>query len=377
MTVAVFETAVLADALRKAAAFAPTAAAGDHAFGSAAGIVIEIRPDGAGGGTVRVRSTNLETFFETWIAALSLDGPAALWRVSSQMITGIVSALPSGPGKQVELRDDYPWLHLRTDATRAQVITLDGHHYPQWSPYDPVDHQEVDGLGELISRVSWACDGELDPFTGVYFDGAIAMACNQRRAATVPCPIPLLHGRGAITVPAKAAGMIIKQAGAARVGMVDNHLTISQDPFTQIRCTLFDKCIPSPRKLLARTYDAAVTLDKRALAAVVKRMLNIAAGSGEITIAHVVIGGGQMLLRIAGGEKGESIEERIALPAGEGAHLPVLLKFMPRVFLDAVTRGPDPTIELRYNASGTANEAVRIDCGEGYLAWFVQWKGLD
>lgn len=376
-TTAVFETAVLADALRKAAAFAPSAAAGDHAFNAAAGIVIEIRPDGAGSGTVRVRSTNLETFFETWIPALSLAGPAVGWRAPSTTLTGIVAALPTGEGKQVELSDEFPVLRLRTDKTTARVMTLDVSRFPYWEPYDSSGHSEVEGLGDLISRVSWACDDQIDPFTGVYFDGAMVMACNQRRAAAVPCSIPLLAGRPAITVPAKVAGMIVRQVGASRVGLVDNHFTITPEPNTQIRCTLFDKSIPNPRAFTSCAYDSAVTLDKKELGATIKRMLNIATGSStEITIANVVIGGGRMILRVEGSDKSESIEELMDLAPGQGTHLPVALKFVPRVLMDAVSRGPAPTLDLRYNANGGSNKFVRIDCGEGYFAWFVQWKGL-
>lgn len=371
MTRAVFETATIADALRKAEICAPRGAAGDHAFDVAAGVMLELTPNGAGGGTCRVRATSLDVFYDEIIDVLELDAPAQ-WRIPGSKFIGVVQALPSGPGKQAAFVDDGHWLTLTSGRTKAKVMTLPTMGFPSWERTGVTTTPVVD-LGQRILSVSWACDPKMEPFTGIYFDGAVAMAANQQRAAVVPCPASLPGGKP-ITVPAKILGPILRNAGDIGIAVTDRFLVLHPDQYTEIKCALYDKNIPSPRGFIGRTYDTAVRVDRKMLSETIKRMLNITKGVDEVPVVQVLLSGQAASLRLAGEYLGESIEEVIDVE-GAGPHPPVMLQFVPSTFTDAVGRAPDVKVTLSYNVGGAKNDVVRLDGGDGYICWFVQWKG--
>lgn len=382
MTSVTFETATIADVLKKAEACAPKIKASDQAFGTAAGIVLELWPTGRDGSgpAVRVRSTNLEVFYEEWADCIKMelgqDAPDGYaWRIPAQVITGIVAALPIGTGRQVTLSQEGGLLKLTSNRTTAQVHLIEGTGYPIWESYSEEYSAVVTGLGHRISQVAWACDPKEDPFSGIYFDGTHVVACTRHRAAVVPCEIPILAER-AVTVPAKVLAPIIRNAGDVRVGVQDNCITISPDEHTQIRCTIFDRNIPNPSLFTKLQYDSSIVVDKELLIETIRRMLNVTKGSKDVPVVKILIGGGQMTLRVEGSVSGEFVEDSILLD-GQGNHFPVVLQFVPATFTEAVGKSPDQKVALWYNATpGVANSIVSVDGGGGYRAWFVQWRGV-
>ncbi|WKW85504.1 DNA polymerase III sliding clamp beta [Rhodococcus phage Reynauld] len=376
MTRAVFETMTIADSLKKAEAVAPRPSAKSHAFDVAAGIMLELFPNGNGGGQCRVRSTNLEVFYDEVIDVIEMEGPATQWRIPTSKFTGIIAALPMGTGGRVEMVQDGEWLNLRSKRTKGRVMRLPAMGYPTWEWFSDETLTTVQELGEKILQISWACDDQMEPYTGVYFDGQYAMGATQKRAGVVPCPIAGLDGP--ITVPAKVLGPVIRSAIEAKIGVIGNHLAIAPDPYTRIRCTLYDKPIPSPRGFMGIAYDSAVEVERKVLSEAIKRMMNITRGSDEIVVIHMMLTGTGMSLRVQGSDFGESIEEVIDV-TGTTMHAPVILRFVPTTLIDAISRVPSERIFVRYNSSGK-DKAVRADSGiaadgtSQYAAWFVQFK---
>lgn len=373
-TTVTFETATLADALKKAEACAPRASASDQAYGTAAGLVLEVRP--GGDAPIRLRSTNLEVFYDEWVDCLDAQGPVADWRIPVSKFTGIVGALPIGSGKTVTFTQDGVWLKLQSSRTRSQVHMIPMTGYPVWGPYSEDDTVEVGGLGHRISQVSWACDPKEEPFTGIFFNGTHLVAANRHRAAMVPCDVPILRERP-LTVPVKVLGPVIRHAGDVRVGISGNHLTISPDAHTQIRCSVYDANIPSISAFVNRQYDSNFVVDKDLLIETINRMMSITKGNkDQVPTVKMLLGGGNLNLRVEGGKDGEWIEESIEL-LGQAEHFPVVLSFVPKTFTDAVGKSPDEKVQIFYKSDmGSKNDIVRVDGGGGYQSWFVQWKGL-
>lgn len=370
-TSVVFETATLADALKKAEVCAPRMNANDQAFGTAAGIMIHIRPGETD--PIRVRSTNLEVFYDEWVDSIEITGPAADWRIPVSKFTGVIAALPIGTGKTVKLTSDGRFLNLQSGRTKGKVAMIPTDGYPHWEPYTDADSVIVPNLGTRLNQVAWACDDKEEPFTGIFFSGSYLMAMDRRRAAMVPCEVPMLSGQP-LTVPAKFLTPILRHAGDVRVGIEGSMLTISPDEHTQIRCRVFGSNPPSP-KFISTVYDSALAIDKSLLVDTIQRMLNISKGNKDsVPVVKMMIGGESMSLRVDVTGSEEWVEDSIDL-AGQANHWPVVLLFLPKTFIDAINKAPDEKIMLSYNsAPGSKNPIVRVDGGGNYMAWFVQWK---
>lgn len=365
-----FETATLADVLKKAEICAPKARGSDHAWGTAAGLVMEYWP-GAAGGVVQVRSTNLEVFYTERVDYV--DGPAepVSWRIPAQVVTGIVSSLPIGTGRTVTLRQVDRMLEMTSGRTTGRVGLMPWDNYPMWDPYTEEESAVVSQMGRALAQVEWACARDGEPLTGVYLDGQHMVATDRYRAARVPCEVPILQGR-AVTVPVKLLTPILRHAGDVRVGISGNFLTISPDAHTQIKCIAFDKNIPDPKAFAALQYDSSILVSRDQLVEMVNRMMNVAKGSTDEPRVTMLLGGGQLTLRVPGAHPGEFVQDSIELP-GQCEHGPLMLRFLPKNINDAVGRAPDEKVQLHYNApGGAANTIVHVNGGGDYRTWFVQ-----
>lgn len=375
MTKVVFQTATIADALRKAEMCAPRTRA--DAFASSGGIVIEVNPNERDGWQIRIRSTNDEIFYDEWVDCISIEGHGTTWRVSSDVLAQIMGAMPVRAGAQVSLWDDGGLLHLAADKparTKGKISLIPLVGYPEWAPYGESETAVVEDLGMRISQVSWASDPEKMELGGVFFTGTHLVATDRAVAAMVPCEIPIVGSRG-VNVSAKDLGRVIKHSGAVRVGVTDRFLNVSPDDSTQIRCRVFDVGYPDVGVFARTEFDSSVTLEKEHILEIVKRMSPVAKGM-DVPLIKMMLGGGEMNLRMEGSVGSESIEDAIPLP-GQANHFPVLLKFSPRILTDGIGKAPNSMITLRYNSQdGKKNPFVNVDGDGGYRSWFVQTVGF-
>lgn len=366
-----FENATIADVLKKAEVCAPKLAATGE-FVSNAGIMMRLRPPGT---TVQVSATNGEVFYDEWAEAVDIAGEPRDWRLPVARLTGILAGLPIGHGRTVTLTENTPnVLRLESRSTKAEARLISPEGYPRWEPYVEESMATVPGLGALINRVAWACAKDLEPFSGILFTGTHLLATNRLVAAMVPCSVPVISSP--VTVPVKMLAPVLRHAGDVLVGATDTALTITPDQRTQIRCTTFATSIPTP-KFIAQPYDSAVSISKELLVETVQRMMSITKGNKDreaLPILKMILGGGKMALRVEGSEDGEWIQDLIELE-GQAGHFPITLMFAPKTFLEAVNRAPDDRVLFCYNAEqGASNQIVRLDAGDGYMGWFVQWN---
>lgn len=363
-----FETATIADVLKKAETCAPSARGDSHVFGTAAGVVMEVWPGQSD--KVQVRSTNLEVFYTEQVDYVESSGPSVQWRLPSKVISGIVAALPIGTGRTVTFTQDGRWLSLASGRTAGRVMLIPMGDYPAWELYTEERSSVVRSFGQSLAQIEWACAAKGEPLTGVYFDGSVMMATDRYRAATVPCEIPILDGTP-VTAPAKLLTPVLRHAGDVRVGVVGSFLTISPDEHTQIRCVVYGKNIPSPSAFTNISYDSSVLVHRDQVVEMVTRMLNVAKGSDKEPKITMLVGGEQLTLRIDGASPGEWVQDSIDLE-GQADHMPVILRFLPKNITDAIGRAPDEKVALHYNAHGGKNTVVHVDGGADYRTWFVQ-----
>ena len=146
----IFETATFQDVVNKAANVAPTKAG--EAFDKAAGIHLR-----SVGDECQVRATNLKIYYLEVVETLAIEGPVE-WRLSSAILSGIMSRLKIGTGKTVSLTQKDNMVILESDRTRAQLRMMDAAYYPPWEPFNPDQLELVPDLGARIAQVEWAAD---------------------------------------------------------------------------------------------------------------------------------------------------------------------------------------------------------------------------
>ena len=309
--------------------------------------------------------------FTRWPEKSAGSRPAA-WRIPASKFTSTIRSLPIGTGRTVKLTQEGGGLSLVSGRTRGRVAMILAEGYPMWEDYDETDSVPVSNFGERLAQIEWACDKKADPFTGIYLDGTHMWATNGRRAACVPCEIPLIQGTP-ITVPVGPLTPILRNAGDVLMGSWGNFLTISPDKHTQIRSTIFDQGIPDPTRAFGRMeFEHRTVVSRDAVVEAIQRMVNVVKGPDVVPVVKVFIGAGAMTLRSEAPDGDDWIEDTIGLD-GQADHLPVMMSFVAQNVVDSVGKSPDEKVALCYNQSG--NKIVHVDGGGGYRTWFVQTMG--
>lgn len=371
MTRAVFETATLADAIKKADRVAPTKGS---AFDKAAGIVIAVDPEA---GLVVVRATNLSIFSMEWVTALEVEGDAVSWRVPSKLFATVLAGLPIGTGKNVTLEEKSDgrnrMLHLTAGRTRAKFNLMQVDYYPEWEVFSPDGLVEVDDFGGRIGLVEWAAaKGDEPPLNGLHLDGEIVLACDRYRLATSPLIIPGLAEP--ITVPSGILGSILKQTGEIRMG-VDawGHLLIMPDDTTQIMTVTFGVEYPKVQRIMSRDNPSCVKVKKAPILEIMNRAKSFA-GNDRFPLMRLFFGEQQVAVIMNTSEVG-TLADVMETP-GYCDHSFFEMKFTPSNIIDAIQACPNEEMSIWYDTDD-AMRIVYIDGGSGYEAWIMPRKALS
>lgn len=368
MTKVVFETATLADAIKKAERVAPSKGS---AFDKAAGITVEITT--GDDPSIVVRATDLNIFWTEWIDCVSAEGENVTWRLPSKLFTGVVSSLPIGSGKTVELQDERNGrshsLTLKQGRTRAKFYLIDPEYYPSWLAFDPDNLIKASDLGGRIAQVEWAAaQGTEPPYTGVHFDGEIVVATDKYRLCSAPLVIPELTKP--VTVPAGVLGTVLKKTGEVSIGFDGNQLLIMPDEYTQIRAVLFAGSYPNVRRVMEATPPDSVYLDRTPLLECMQRALNFT-GADRFQALHVWIGKSELAVMMSNTEQG-LLGDVVELP-GQCEHERIEYKFTPKNIMDALVNSPDEKITILYDQAKPAFR-WQVTNSAGYNAWVMPRK---
>jgi len=362
VTKVVFETATLADAVKKAEKIAPSKG---QAFDMAAGFVLEVTP----GLPVVVRSTNLEIFSMEWIETLETDGEKTSWRVPAGLFAQVVTSLPIGSGKTVTLEDQIvgfsSQLHLTSGRTKAKFNMLDVSHYPHWTAFDPDSLFKVNDFGGRMALVEWATDKSLPPLTGVHLDGEFAFGTDRFRLAATELPIPDLPHP--ITIPAKILSQVMKQIGEVQIGFEGTQLLVMPDEYTQLRSVIFAEQYPNMTRALSMKFDTSVRIKKEPFLEILNRASNFAGGD-RIPHLKMFIGKEEIAVMMTNDEVG-LLGDVYEIP-GQAEHGRFTIGFTPRNIIESVANAPSAELTLHYN-EGNSTSMVHIDGGSGYKTWVM------
>lgn len=360
-TTVVFETATIADAIKAADRVAPNKGA---AFDKASGIVLEIDP---AAGTVVIKATNMDIFQMAWIDAVSMEGPATVWRLPSMLFTRHMAALPIGSGKEVTFRQNERQLHVEQGRTKARFNLIDADFYPTWAAFDPDDLTPVKDFGGRVALVEWAAAKDSIPLTGVHFDGELAIATDRYRLAAVPLVIAGLASP--CTVPAGLLSSILKQTGEVSLAVDGTQMLLMPDEHTQIRCVLYGEKYMDARRVMDnnRDYPQVIKTKKAPLLEVINRTMNFT-GSERFPTLRMFMGNEEIACMMTEREAG-LIGDVHEIP-GQAVHDRSELKFTPKNLVDALTQAPNEEIEIHYDPD-RPNKIVYINGGSGYEAWVM------
>lgn len=363
MTKVVFETATLADAIKKANQIAPSKG---QAFDAAAGLVMEIYAPGM---PVVVRATNLEIFSMEWVDVIEIEGDPVKWRIPAQLFAQVLSSLPIGTGKQVVLEEVVQGFSshvaLSSGRTKAKFNLLDISHYPSWGAFDPDRLFEVKDFGGRIGMVDWAASKSDIPMNGVHLTGDMAIATDRYRLAAAPLDLgPWLEP---LTIPAKILSQVLRQTGEIRIGREANQLLIMPDEHSQIRSVIYAEAYPGVSKILdQKTYEQVISVRKEPFLEILNRAANFA-GTDRIPNLKLIIGKEEIAVMMNNEEVG-LLGDVLEVP-GQCVHGRVTMQFTPKNLIEAITNAPNDLIEFCYNPENP--RVVYIDGGSGFEAWVM------
>ncbi len=359
MTRVVFETATLADSIRKAASIAP-GRAGDS-FDKAAGIMIEVYPEQE---LVILRATDLLLWYMEWVGVLEVHGEPVRWRVPSKVFEAIISAFPLGSGKTVALEADGSSLKIESSRTRAKLRLIDPKSYPDWFAFPAEELKLVPEIGARIAQVEWAAAKDV-PSLGIRFTGTQIVATDKYRLAAVPLE---LEGVGeGITVPPSILSTILKRVGETRVGVTDTHLLLMPDDRTQVKIIRVGEHYPPIQKAMRRDHPNSVKFRKSHVIDAVNRATKI--GSDRFPVLRLIIGKEEFATFMAEEELGH-IGDVVEL-SGQAQHDRIEIRVHPQNFTEALTNAPSEEVIFYYDIQKPKTVLLRIDGGSGYDAWLA------
>jgi DNA polymerase III sliding clamp (beta) subunit (PCNA family) len=368
-----FETAALADIIKKADKIAPTRGS---AFDKAAGIIIQFDPQSPVPLAV-VRATNLDIFMMEWVTVAEWAGEAALWRLPSTLLAMVVGSLPIGTGKTVTLESEATGhsmvIHLKSGRTKAKFYQLDPSYYPEWGAFDPDEMFPASDMGGRIEQVEWAAAKSDPRLAGVYLDGTYAIATDTYRLACVPLSIPSLPEP--VVVPSGILGQTLRQTGDIQIGMSsqDKMLRIMPDEHTQIKTVVYDVKYPNVSRIMDMEFDTEVKFDKNRLLEIMSRVNAFAMGERGVGM-RTFFGKEEIAVYMANEEMG-TIGDVLEVP-GQIPHDRIEILFTPKNIMEALTKAPNNDVTVKYN-KGEPKKPFYVDGGSGYRAWVMPRTGME
>lgn len=337
----VFEVAALADALRRAAAVAPTKGV---AFSQAAGIILAVGAD-----EVVIKSTDTVTRFATWLTPEEVTGDPVVWRVPSRLFAEVIGKLKTTRNKTLTLEQDGMTLRLMHGMTRATFMMMDPVDYPDWSPFDPDNMSMVEGLAGAAAAVQWAASKGTDvPFTGVHFDGEKAIATDKYRFAVMPCKVTLDQP---MTVPASALTTVLKNNDSVLIRAEETRLCLMTDDYTQISTAVYGVPYPPIQKVMRREWPHMVKVEKRELADTLDLVCSMIQSDRQPTLV-LILGKGQIAAMLSNTQMG-LLGNVIETPGQLDMKFRHEIRFKPEILTGALEGCTSETVTLGFDPSNS------------------------
>lgn len=366
MTDITFETATIADAVRRAAKVAPGKSG--HAFDKAAGLLFEIDPSV---NACMIRATNLDAFHAEVIGVVASSGDPARWRLPSMLLAQVVGGLPPKAGSQVTFTQNGRKITVKQGRMTATMNMMDDDSYPDWELFDASQLTPVASLGQRVGMVEWAATTDNSPpLCGVYLDGTYAVSTDRYKVARVPCKIENLERP--ILIPSGVLGQVLKPMGETGIGFDGHQFLLAPDGYTWVSTTIYDTEFPKLDPIYAFEYEAEVEVNKTELLEKINRALSYS-GADRNPLLKTYWGKREIAVMLENAEVG--LFGDVIEPGNGLDHKRVQINFSPKNLTDALNNAPDAKVTIHYDystADPREKKTIRVDGGSGYQVWIMK-----
>lgn len=381
-----FETGLLADALKQAAAVAPTSGKDVTVY---AGILFEVNTLEK---SARIRSTDATTFYSTWlpcdINVRSGQPEDMTWRLPSNAFSSVVGSLPGGQGSMVKFLQEGRQISLVSGRTRAKFNLIDPDGFPNWDPFEGQDLEHVPGLRDAMRKVEWCVmkgGSGSPPFSGILVGPDMVAATDRIRFAAVKIDTPFKKD---LCVPLSVLKTIMSGKVDPQVGIsADGGQWLAQpDEDTQYSASLYSVKWPNVRSIFDRVdHPNAIEFDRDDFLDMARRALQMSTAKRTSKL-DLFIGEQQFAVFCADTEMG-FLGDSMDLP-GQAEHEITKIRVMPESFLDMI-QSSDETVRMFYRAghqytdldnattSGKHKQMcqLRLELGKDYQVWCMPLTG--
>lgn len=358
MTTVTFETAGLADAIRKAERACPTKG---ESFDKAAGLVFDLYPSE---GQAILRATNLQVFYREWLTPLSISGSTVMWRLPSKVLASFIGKLPIRTNSTVTFRQEGSVVHVECGRTKAKFLMITQEYYPEWDSFETTDGMEmIPNFGGRVTQVEWAADPRNHEL-GVRFTQDAVMATDGTRFAYAEIKFPACPEEG-IIIPSRILAGILRPEQSVRVGINGQYLVMMPDEMTQIFAIRMGTKYPPVDRVIKRDWEHFIEVRKTDLIEMIQRSMSII-DAERMPNMLMWIGQEELAIQISEDERGHvgDVMEII----GQAIHQRAKYAFTPDKLLDALNAAPNETLRIGYYVP-VKMKPLYIDGGSGYEAW--------
>lgn len=347
----VVDTPDLIDAVSRAARVSPKRGA---AFDIAAGIQFEVAPP-----WLLVKASDLDVTYRQRVKLLGQDGALEAFRLPAAVLAAWMVQLPTGEGSQVEMRVERNKVNVASEASKAQFTRIEGTSFPQFNEFDPTDLTEVDSLGLRLRQVSWACDRDSVPLSGVHIDGEFLFGTDKAKMARVDCIVPVDRP---VTAPLSTVASALRgNNGPVAMAVQDEKLLLMPDADTQITSTLYGAEYPDVRALEPRVANNTPTkVSRSSFQAALGRILALCK-SERYPLMEMHIDGVELHLSTEIDELGR-VEEVVTLETGLLGEFSI--KFTPTLLTGALEACTSETVTFSWPESPLM--PIKIEDGRGF-----------
>lgn len=364
MTKITFEAATLGDAIAKAARVAPTKS-GD-AFDKSWGILLVINP----GEEVKciVRATNLDIFYTEAVTCLSAEGEATSWRLPSQLLGSVMSAIPPSSGRIIELVQDGSKIKISSGKLKSVIVMGDADQFEHWDLFDSVKMTEISNFAAKIMQVEWAAsNNRIAPNCGVHLTGEHLIATDGYVMCRIPCKVDLPKP---VTFPPSVLGTILKTMGDTSLALEGTMLFLQPDDWTQIKVITYDMPYLPVEVVMNREYPRKIIVSKTHLLHLINSAANFASSDRSANI-KIYLGETELAVFMKNQEAGHLGD---ILDCPEADHKRVLITFNPQMLTSALSKCPSDDVLVSYDPNKLTTP-VHFKSGT-FEAWISPLKNL-
>lgn len=353
MTMLICETAVLADAVQKAARVAPSKGA---AFDKAQGVMLEVRPDKPS--PLYVKASDLEVTYLQRVPVVSVEGDDMNWRFPSALFAGIMSSLPMGAGQNVTLTSIDGNIEILAGKKRAVIRLIASDVFPTIKPFDPAGMATVDDLARRVEQAAWSTDNDSPVLCGIRIDGENVAGCDRTNLVMAPCKVPI---DASITVPLRTVAPLLRNIGPVQMRATDYRLELMPDGDTQITSILLSGAYPKVELIKREEFSGSFHVSRDVLIEAINGMLVLVRGE-RYPYLHIHLEPNVMSLDMEVSETGK-MQDSIEIDGGDSFDLWVT----PQNIMNAVSHANRDNVEIHYGP--TNMQPIRVTDGDGYEFW--------